>query len=224
MRGRRANSTAILTILVLFFIRTLPLGAAGPVVVALATWDRSQKEAQLVVSLEEHLAKKQRDLINSGFSAHSDLEVRSSSDDGDSVQILFHSQCAVKFDTWEEVYDITRLDRDYAGISSKSFGTYATTCLTARITGLERINELTREGRVVRAVLKVTQIPTEKAAKVREWLIEQQSGVMQGLFSHMLGDLKLFQELEVVVQIPPSAAKAKDAQLPSFSQLPLRVQ
>ena len=183
-----------------------PALAKGPVLVTLATWQKANKEPVLVVKLTEQLSKRQKDLINSGFSTHSELEVRAEGPDEETLQVLFNSQCTIKFDTWEEIYDIARIDKDFQTLTAKTFETYADICLTARVPGAAVIAATAAGSKAVRATLKVNQITTEKAAKIREWLIKQQSGVMQGLFSHMLGDLKLFEEINVTVQVPPLTA------------------
>ena len=59
------------------------------------------------------------------------------------------------------------------------------------------------------AVLIVKQTSFDEAQKIKDWLVQQQSGVMQSLFSHMLGELSLNQTLAVRISIPamPDALK-----------------
>ena len=202
MRCVRAICAALAASLLLTAAKT-------PVLVTLASWHTGKDKAVVMhVQLTEQLSKRQKDLISSGFSTHSELEIKTFERDDQPEQILFRSQCTVKFDTWEEIYDIARIDTDFATVTAKSFEAYSDMCLTARVSGAALMIELAKTGGSVRATLRVNQITTEKAAKIREWLIKQQSGMMQGLFAHMLGDLKLFEEIDVVVQVPPLAGQA----------------
>ena len=185
----------------------LPAAAKDPVLVTLARWQKGSNNDQvLAIALTEQLSKRQKDLINSGFSTHSELEIKSVSKSDNSEVVITSSQCTVKFDTWEEIYDIARVDKDFATLTAKSFDSYAANCLTAQLPASQAIGLTMDSSRFLRATLKVNQITTEKAAKIREWLIKQQSGVMQGLFSHMLGELQLFESITVAVHIPPRSA------------------
>ncbi len=51
-------------------IATPAAATNDPTLVALATWQRADQDLALVVKLTEQLSKRQKDLINSGFSTH----------------------------------------------------------------------------------------------------------------------------------------------------------
>ena len=50
-------------------------------------------------------------------------------------------------------------------------------------------------------------------ARIKDWLIQQQSGVMQSLFSHMLGELTLNQSIKVRVAVPAKPAKLEPLEI-----------
>jgi hypothetical protein len=53
----------------------------------------------------------------------------------------------------------------------------------------------------------------DEASKIKDWLVKQQSGLMQGLYSHMLGDLQLGGRSEVTLDIPPRPNPQKTIKL-----------
>ena len=60
---------------------------------------------------------------------------------------------------------------------------------------------------VTPATLVVKQTSPEEANDIKDWLVKQQSGVMQGLFSHMVGELMLNQTVVVAVEIAPKPSE-----------------
>lgn len=166
-----------------------------------AEWQRVKDTRQLEISLRDHLNEKQRELINSGFSTFSQLLIYENSARANGSSPLFEITCTVKFDLWEERYELARLDqKNPQAISVQHFDEYATLCLTVAIADTEIRPHLARG---LKAELHIDQISAAKATEVKEWLVRQQSGVMRGIFSHMLGDLKLSESVTVQIEIPP---------------------
>jgi hypothetical protein len=171
-------------------------------------------ERQLLVDIIPHITQRQRDLIESGFSTFSQLEIRVLGSDGTlSEQRVAKINCTAKFDLWQEIFEIVRIDENPKAITAKSYQDYARECFQPNFVDSAMLKELAQNGGRLVASLFVDQISADKDEKIREWLIRQQSGVMQGLFSHMLGDLKLSQRIDVVIDVPkrPDAQRKKSA-------------
>ena len=171
----------------------------------LAKWYGKEKKIALNINVIDQISEKQKKLINSGFSTYSQLKIIRPRTPLTDERVLFKSQCTVKFDTWEEHYDLASLNENFKTMEFKEFGTYVEKCLTANIVDHTIYGQFHQNGGLVTAILQLNQISQDKSEKIREWLINQQSGVMQGLFSHMLGDLKLSEKISVEVYIPPFA-------------------
>jgi len=184
----------------------LPLLAdEGRSTVVTARWIKRDGQLTLSVPLTEQLSAKQKSLIESGFSTYSQLLIRQPATKGSAskeAQEIYRLTCSVKFDAWEERYDVVRLDGLPEAAIVKESSDYAELCLTARLEDAARLAPL-RAGMSVIATLFVQQASQEEAKRVKEWLIQQQSGVIQGLFSHMLRELTLSERIDVLVKIPP---------------------
>jgi hypothetical protein len=183
--------------------------------ITLGEWkETASGERQLLVDIIPHITQRQRELIESGFSTFSQLEIRSLGRDGElSKQTVAKINCTAKFDLWQEIFEIVRIDENPKAVTVKSFQEYARECFQPNFVDSEVLQDLTLNGGRLVASLFVDQISADKDEKIREWLIRQQSGVMQGLFSHMLGDLKLSQRIDVVIDVPrrPNAPRKKSA-------------
>jgi hypothetical protein len=177
-----------------------------------------------MVPLADAMTPKQRSIIGGGFTTVSVLSVRlpkpGQEEDDDEGTPFYTVRCSVKFDAWEETYDVARLDEQAPRTALvKGFGDYGELCLKAELTPHDQFTKdllarLEREGGTLFASLVVKQTSVEEAAKIKEWLIQQQSGVMQGLFSHMLGELTLNQTVTVRVSVPPKPSQLMPAAAP----------
>ena len=156
-----------------------------PNIKILANWKNKGKKVVLAISVVEQISEKQKKLISSGFSTYSLLNIVRPKTPLTEEKVLFKSQCTVKFDTWEEHYDLARLNENFKTMQIEDFGTYTKLCLTAVIDDSDIYGPFYKNGGTVEAELQLNQISQNKSEKIREWLINQQSGVMQGLFSHM---------------------------------------
>lgn len=181
--------------------------AQDSVLVALARWQMRGGHAELVVPLADALTPKQRSIIGGGFTTVSQLTLRqpkpgADDADADDMPLFYGVRCSVKFDAWEETYDVARLDEQPKTAIVKEYAAYGDLCLKAEVTDTRRLSEFAGGGTLL-AFLVVKQTSVEEASRIKEWLVQQQSGVMQSLFSHMLGELTLNQTVRVKVSIPP---------------------
>lgn len=169
-----------------------------------ARWEQNKDRYGLRISLAESLTDQQKKLLYSGFSTFSHLEVRWL-DHAVRRSLVFVSECTIKFDLWEEKFELLHFLESRKENSLKSFQQYIDLCLQADISSQSNIAHIASQGARLEVRLDISQVSNEFAQDVRSWLIQQQSGVMRGLFSHMLGDLKLSESTQMVVIAPPLA-------------------
>ncbi len=177
-----------------------------------AEWSQKEPRPYITINVMEALSPQQRKLLYSGFSTFSHLEIRVHRE-GSERSIVFVSECTIKYDLWEEKFDLLHFLEFKKEQNLQSFRQYAQLCLNAEIKSPSNINKLTQEQAKIEVRLEIAQVSNEFAKDVRTWLIQQQSGMMRGLFSHMLGDLKLSETVQIIVQGP-------SPQIPSKLQLP----
>lgn len=182
--------------------------------IALGRWEMREGRLAVVAPLAEALTAKQRRMIEGGFTTVSQLSLRLPEDvqrDGIPVRPAFYSvRCTVKFDAWTDRYDVARLDSQPKTALVNTLAAYGDLCLRADVGETEVLGRLMENGGTILAHLIVKQTSPEEASRIKEWLIQQQSGVMQSLFSHMLGELTLNQTLLVRVSVPPKPAKVEE--------------
>jgi hypothetical protein len=130
--------------------------------------------------------------------------------------LLWSSSCTVKFDAWDESYEVTRYDPSRENHKSDSaifrkFSDYGDFCLTATMPLSDTVVKVAAKGQKLIGRLTVQQMSAEEGARIKEWLVRQQSGLMQSLFKHMLGELALHQSLAVSISIPqvPQGGRTK---------------
>ena len=191
----------MLLALVLYFGWPPSLGAA-PRAMVNASWIGEPDAPKLAIALDKVLSPRQIKLIHSGFATVSELtlffgEVR--------ADPLARVRCHVEFDTWAEQYRITLLTENArSGVKTvKTFARYAELCLNVELAAGPRLNALRQGGGVIQGMLQMNQLSGEQKAHLREWMVKQQSGVMQELFAHMLGDISITEDVDVSVTVPP---------------------
>lgn len=167
-----------------------------------AHWESDKDKHSLRINLAESLTEQQKKLLYSGFSTFSHLEVRWIDNDVRRT-LIFISECTIKFDLWEEKFALLHFLELRKENSLKSFQQYTDLCLQADISSQSNIAQIASRGARLDVRLDISQVSNEFAQDVRSWLIQQQSGVMRGLFSHMLGDLKLSESTQTVLVVPP---------------------
>ena len=125
--------------------------------------------------------------------------------------------CSVKFDAWAENFEVIRL------VESKKEGPppvlsprtvnsregLGELCLASELNLDGKAEQLALRGGILTVEMIVKQTSVDETAKVKEWLIEQQSGVVQGLFAHMLGDLTLEHVVRIDLWISPFEKASK---------------
>lgn len=201
--ARAANEGATLTANARWEVRK---GAKGP-------------EVALVVPLSGALNQKQRNMIDGGFTTVSQLTLRlpigqGDEDEVDNLPVFYSLRCSVKFDAWEETYDAVRYDDQPRQELVKVYDEYGEMCLKAELGGANLIARMGPSGGLIIADLVVKQTSQDEAAKIKDWLIQQQSGVMQSLFSHMLGELSLNQTVRVRVIVPAKPLGLEQSAIP----------
>ncbi len=167
-----------------------------------AHWENDKDRQSLRINLAESLTEQQKKLLYSGFSTFSHLEVRWIDNDVRRT-LVFISECTIKFDLWEEKFALLHFLELRKENSLKSFQQYTDLCLQADISSQSNIAQIASRGARLEVRLDISQVSNEFAQDVRSWLIQQQSGVMRGLFSHMLGDLKLSESTQTILVVPP---------------------
>lgn len=217
---RRLASVALAGWLVAFLLVSVPSlargasnaaadsGTASGSTIALAKWQQHGDRLVVLIPLADALTAKQKDMISGGFTTVSLLNLRLLPDntaprDEEDLPIFYTVRCSVKFDAWEETYDVARLDDHPRTALLKKFSDYGEMCLKAELDKPDYTARLAAKGGTLLASLVVKQTSTEEADHIKDWLIQQQSGVMQSLFSHMLGELSLNQTIDVKVSVPP---------------------
>ena len=165
-------------------------------------WTSAAGAAELFIEFKDHLSSKQLELIKSGFATFSRLQLRVVGDSGDvSPDIIFKRDCTVRYDLWEESFDIAQIDIHPRVTTTKKFKVFLDQCLRVQLKQSKQLNELARKGGSIVASLLVDQISAQRADSIKEWLVRQQGGVMKGIFSHLLGELKLSERVDVVVKV-----------------------
>jgi hypothetical protein len=173
-----------------------------------ARWDQKKDKISLRISVAESLTEQQKKLLYSGFSTFSHLEVRWLDSDV-RRSLVFISECTIKFDLWEEKFELLHFLEARKDNSLHSFQQYIDLCLQADISSQSNIAHIASQGARLEVRLDISQVSNEFANDVRSWLIQQQSGVMRGLFSHMLGDLKLSESIQTEIKAPPLAPSSE---------------
>tara|TARA_B100001094_G_scaffold59653_1_gene55097 strand:- start:96 stop:743 length:648 start_codon:yes stop_codon:yes gene_type:complete len=192
------KTIALATILALISSR-----AHGETSVGIANWGLRDNNPVVVIDMLDHLTRKQKNLITSGFSTYSSLQIILPEGKYTPERAIFESQCTIKYDTWEEYYDIFRMDTEKNTRKIKTLQDVVNICLMAEVTDIQALKYFIKKGGKLKAKLQLEQISKDRAKKIRSWLVKQQSQVVRGLFSHMLGDLKLSEEVVITIIIPP---------------------
>lgn len=194
-KGLRLGRSLLATLVLVFFMQSRASAEAENRVRAQAKWDQSK----LVINVADVLTPAQREIINSGFTTFS---VFSIGDPNDKNATAYRLSCTVKYDTWEDRYDVSKLDPPpTVSETVKDYKSWSNMCLEVVIDDPKVIATLEQQGEV-NALLNIRQSTPEEGAKIKSWLVKQQSGFMQGLYSHMLGDFQYLHKSNVRVIIP----------------------
>jgi hypothetical protein len=186
----------------LTFAQSLLRGPESP------EWIQTSRGPEYEASVGSAISAKQRSMIDSGFSTFTELVVTYAGDPDEKA--LLRLICAVKFDTWEERYEINRFENETTNHVMttqlvRDYGIFARECLTIRLP-TSVLNAAERADMVLRATLRVKQASAEEAQRAKEWLVRQQSGMIQNLFSHMIGELSLTEVINLELRVPTPRA------------------
>lgn len=151
------------------------------------------------ISLVKSLSKKQSKTLDSGFSTFSRLVVFNKKNNTTVGSV----SCSVKYDLWDERYNIVLLGRKPESMTVNTFNEYSAKCLRFVLQDEALIEKYKKEGATLNVMFQIEQISSQQANKVKEWLVKQQSGLIAGLFAHMLGDMTLSESNSWEVKIPP---------------------
>jgi hypothetical protein len=176
-----------------------------------AKWDMTGTTPVLIINIGDLLTPAQRDIINSGFSTFTLLAISDKKlEDSDQLPES-KLACSVKYDTWEERYQMIRVDPPpVQTMTAKDYKTWATECLRHKLTTSPMLSRLTNGGSLF-ATLQVRQSSADEGAKIKNWLVQQQSGFMQGLYAHMLGDFQFKGTIRIIIQVPAMSSARGDA-------------
>ncbi len=193
------------SLLVFLLLALLPQGRAFSQSNVRLAWQQKPQLA-LAIDVANLLTPQQKKLLYSGLSALSHFEIQSRDRDG-STALLFVSECTLKYNLWEERFELQQLTQ--GSMALQAFDDFAHLCLMAQLSSPSSFQRITESGSHIEILIDVAQVSPAFAADVRRWLIEQQSGVMRGLFSHMLGELQLSESIKLSVVAPPLSAGDK---------------
>jgi hypothetical protein len=83
----------------------------------------------------------------------------------------------------------------------KDYKDWASYCLRYELRKTDLLSRFKKGGNL-NAVLQIRQSSPDEASKIKKWLVRQQSGFMQGLYAHMLGDFQFRGSIRINIQIP----------------------
>lgn len=164
---------------------------------------RTTDKKILMVNVSDLLTPAQREIVNSGFSTFTILAISDKKVIENEPLPDSKVACSVKYDTWEERYSVIRVDpAPLRTLTVKDYKSWADECLTINIENKSLLAGFSSGG-TLHAILQIRQSSPDEGAKIKNWLVRQQSGFMQGLYAHMLGDFQFKGSVRVIIQVPP---------------------
>lgn len=181
----------------------------------LAVWRQGESGPEIHIDITALLSQEQREIVRSGFTTFTLFSVSEKKTKDQNLSGDFRVVCKVKYDTWEERYTTTKIEPLPVGsFTGKSLDSWSSQCLQQKITDTSLSKNLSIGGQLF-GTLIIRQSSLNESAKIKDWLVKQQSGLMQGLYSHMLGDMQLGGRLDMVIEIPPIPTTKAIEKLPS---------
>lgn len=203
-------SQAIFISVTIGFPSNISLSQEQRSVLTNSQWVVDEGSAGILIDVSNALTSSQQDIVNSGFSTFTLLAIRDdkfqSVDSTPEIRVV----CSVKYDTWEERYQAVRVEP--APIESfviKDYRDWAKQCLQIKVRSPELVNKL-KSGGHLSGILQIRQSSPDESAKIKSWLVRQQSGFMQGLYAHMLGDLQFQGAVKLDIKVPVFAKPTHD--------------
>jgi hypothetical protein len=168
---------------------------------ATAKWSTTTPKT-LTVNISDLLTPAQREIVNSGFSTFTLFALSDKKIADQEALPEMRIVCSVKYDTWEEKYQLIKVDPAPTQTSiAKDYKAWADECLAYTVRGGSIIDSLSKGG-TLQGILQIRQSSPNEAAKIKNWLVRQQSGFMQGLYAHMLGDFQFKGTVHITISVP----------------------
>jgi len=173
---------------------------------AVAAWSLEKGHRSLEINFADLLTPSQKEIIHSGFSTFTLLAISESKFNEKDTPPQVRLACKVKYDTWEERYQMSRIEpAPVMELLTKNYQTWAKECLRYTLVNNGILDKFTKGGTLY-AVLQIRQSSPDEGAKIKNWLVRQQSGFMQGLYAHMLGDFQFSGMTKITIQVPAHPA------------------
>ena len=169
---------------------------------AVATWSMEKGPRALEINFADLLTPSQKEIIHSGFSTFTLLAISESKFKDNDTPPQIRLACKVKYDTWEERYQMSRIEpAPVVELLTKNYKTWAKECLQYTLVNNGILDKFAKGGTLY-AVLQIRQSSPDEGAKIKNWLVRQQSGFMQGLYAHMLGDFQFSGMTKITIKVP----------------------
>ncbi len=165
-------------------------------------WTKINGQQFISASFLKHIPKDQIDIIQSGFSTFTRIEANLPK--GESYVPLHFMDCTAIYDTWDEFFDVVKLSPKQKSKKVNSLNKYGDFCLQYLIPLSSAIKPLIGTNSKLPATVLIEQISEKQSDNIRNWLVQQQSPLIQNLFSHMLGKFKLEKQLKFAILLPSS--------------------
>lgn len=197
------RGSILTTLCVLFFLCAQSAISTQADSQKLAAWHKGVNGPAIHIDITTLLSQEQREIVRSGFTTFTLFSVSEKKTKDQNLSGDYRVVCKVKYDTWEERYTTTKIEPLPVGsFSGNSLDSWSRECLQQTIVDTKMSKNLSNGGQLF-GTLIIRQSSLDESAKIKEWLVKQQSGLMQGLYSHMLGDMQLGGRLDMVIDIPP---------------------
>ena len=192
-----------LAAIIILVSSSLPsLGQDQRTIMTTAKWVLEKNTQGILIDVSDALSPAQQDIVNSGFSTFTLLAIRDGKIQGTDTPPDLRVVCSVKYDTWEERYQAVRVEPlPLETMTFKEYKDWARKCLQITVTSVDVLSKL-KAGGQLSGLLQIRQSSPDESAKIKNWLVRQQSGFMQGLYAHMLGDIQFQGSVKLNINVP----------------------
>ena len=191
--------------ILLFLLAIIPINLKAEdtrTITTTARWIKKNGVPAMLVDLSDSLTTSQKDIANSGFSTFTLVAINDSKIQPRDTLPDLRVVCSVKYDTWEERYQTIRVEPlPIETTFVKDFNGWAQKCLQMTLDS-KLIVEKMSAGGTFYGIMQIRQSSPDESAKIKKWLVQQQSGFMQGLYAHMLGDFQYQGFVKLEIKIP----------------------
>lgn len=176
-----------------------------------AKWINDKGTSSLTIDVTDIITPAQKEIVNSGFSTFTLLAISDQSIQPRDALPDQRVVCSVKYDTWEERYQAVRVEPlPIESSSIKDYVEWSKKCLQIRIDSPTIVRKVASGGQLS-GLLQIRQSSPDESAKIKKWLVQQQSGFMQGLYAHMLGDFQFQGIVKLDIIVPPQGTASRGA-------------